>query len=466
MSTKPPRSTELPEPPGPRGHTPPDGTDGSAPRAADSSAPATRSGGRRAGGSGEGRRRLTYPKLLLLVAGALAALSLLRLVSGADQLTSSGQCSAALAAAVPIGLAGLGGLWSERAGVVNIGLEGMMMLGTFAAGWTGWQHGPWIAALAGIVGGALGGLVHAVATVTFGVDHIVSGVAMNILALGVVQFLAKLWFGAQGSAAAHAGGNDKQSPPMPDMPTFTVPGLADGLEAVERHHWFLVSDLAGVLGSLVSGVSWLTLLAVVLFAVSFFALWRSPFGLRLRACGESPIAAETLGVNVYTYKYVAVVVSGALAGLGGAFLAIGVHIYQDQQTGGRGYIGLATMIFGNWRPGGVALGAGLFGFMDALQLRSGGPTVHALLLLLAVLLAGVALWKLLRGHTRAARIQAAVAAVVAVGLLVWYLTTDTVPLEFVEMSPYVTTLLVLSLAAQRLRPPRSAGKSYRRGQGT
>ncbi|HEV7627320.1 MAG TPA: ABC transporter permease, partial [Streptomyces sp.] len=291
---------------------------------------------------------------------------------------------------------------------------------------------------------------------------IVSGVAVNILALGVVQFLAKLWFGAEGSAAAQAGGNDKQSPPMEDMPTFTVPGLAEGLQSVEKHHWFLVSDAAGILGSFVSNVSWLTVLAVALFVGSFFVLWRSPFGLRLRSCGESPVAAETLGVNVLKYKYAAVTVSGGLAGLGGAFLAIGVHIYQDQQTGGRGYIGLATMIFGNWRPGGVAMGAGLFGFMDALQLRGGGPTVHALLLLVAVLLAALALWKLRKGGL----IQAAISGVTAVALLVWYLVTDTVPLEFVEMSPYITTLLVLSLAAQRLRPPKAIGRSYRRGQGT
>lgn len=420
----------------------------------------TKSNGK--GKSGGGRRKLSYPVVLLIIAGGLVALSLLRVVTGADQVTSSGQYSSALGAAVPIALAGLGGLWSERAGVINIGLEGMMMLGAFSAGWMGWQHGPWVAALAGIVGGALGGLIHAIATVTFGVDHIVSGVAVNILALGVVQFLAKLWFGAEGSAAAAAGGNDKQSPPMPDMPTFTVPGLADGLKSVEGHHWFLVSDVAGILGSLVNEVSWLAVLAIALFVGSFFALWRTSFGLRLRSCGESPVAAETLGVNVLRYKYAAVVTSGALAGLGGAFLAIGVHIYQDQQTGGRGYIGLATMIFGNWRPGGVAMGAGLFGFMDALQQRGGGPTVHALLLLLAVLLAGLAVWKLRSGG----RIQALISAFVAVGLLMWYLMTDTVPLEFVEMTPYIATLLVLSLAAQRLRVPKAIGRSYRRGQGT
>ncbi|MBH1935884.1 ABC transporter permease [Streptomyces sp. AV19] len=410
---------------------------------------------------GDGGRRPTYPMVLLIIAGGLLLLSALRALTGANDLTSSGQFSSALAAAVPIGLAGLGGLWAERAGVVNIGLEGMMMLGAFSAGWMGWQHGPWLAAVAGIVGGALGGLIHAVATVTFGVDHIISGVAMNILALGVTQYFAKLWFGAEGSAAQQAGGNDKQSPVMDNMPDFSIPGLSEWLQSVEKHHWFLVSDLAGIVDGLVTDVSWLTIVAALLFLGTFFVLWRSAFGLRLRSCGESPVAAESLGVNVYTYKYAAVVVSGAMAGLGGAFLAIGTHMYSDGQTGGRGYIGLATMISGNWRPGGVAMSAGLFGFMDSLQLRSGGPTVHALLLLIAVLLAGFAVWRLKGGKVK----PAIGAAVVAAALFVWFALTKTVPLEFVDATPYVVTLLVLSLFSQRLRMPKANGKPYRKGQG-
>ncbi|MEU1312852.1 ABC transporter permease [Streptomyces cinnamoneus] len=408
-----------------------------------------------------GKRRLSAPVIMLGIAGALILLSALRVITGADDLTSSGQFSGALGAAVPIGLAGLGGLWSERAGVVNIGLEGMMMLGSFSAGWVGWQHGPWAAAAAGILGGALGGLIHAIATVTFNVDHIISGVAINILSLGVTQYLAKLWFGAEGSAAQQAGGNDKQSPVMENMGTFSIPGLSDWLTSIEKHHWFLVSDLAGILDGLVSDVSWLTIVAALLFVGTFFVLWRSAFGLRLRSCGESPVAAESLGVNVYTYKYAAVVVSGALAGLGGAFLAIGTHMYSDGQTGGRGYIGLATMIFGNWRPGGVAMGAGLFGFMDSLQLRSGGPTVHALLLLVAVLLVGLVLWQLKKGKSK----QAITSAIIVAALLAWYFLTTTVPLEFVDATPYVATLLVLSLSAQRLRPPKADGQPYRKGQG-
>ncbi|MFI1967356.1 ABC transporter permease [Streptomyces pathocidini] len=414
-------------------------------------------------GKSGGRRKLSYPMILLIVAGLLLALSALRALTGADDLTSSGQYGGALGAAVPIGLAGLAGLWSERAGVINIGLEGMMILGTFGAGWIGWQYGPWWAVLAGVGLGALGGLIHAVATVTFGVDHIISGVAVNILALGFAQYLAKMWFGAEGSAAAAAGGNDKQSPPMEGLGSFSVPGLSGRLGSVEKHDWFLVSDAAGIVRGLVTEVSWLTLIAAGLFVATFFVLWRSPFGLRLRSCGESPVAAESLGVNVYRYKYAAVLISGGLAGLGGAFLAVvSSHFYQDGQTGGRGYIGLATMIFGNWRPGGVALGAGLFGFTDSLQLRGGGETVHALLLLLAVLLVGLVLWGLRSGRLK----QALTAGGIAVLMAVWYLFTDTVPVEVVDATPYVTTLLVLAFAAQRLRAPRAIGKPYRKGQGT
>ncbi|MFJ7626251.1 ABC transporter permease [Streptomyces sp. NPDC097595] len=411
-------------------------------------------------GGKSGRSRLSFPVILLIVAGVLLALSAVRAITGAQDVTSAGQISAALAMAVPIGLAGLGGLWSERAGVVNIGLEGMMILGTFFGAWAGWQTSPWLGVLAGVVGGMLGGLLHAVATVTFGVDHIISGIAINILALGFTTYFAKLWFNT-GEAAAK-GGSPKQSPPADEITSVTIPGLSDGLHSIEKHHWFFVSDLAGILGGLVTNLSLLTILAIVLFIGTFFVLWKTAFGLRLRSCGENPVAAESLGVNVYTYKYIAVIVSGGLAGLGGAFLSLVTsHIYNEGQTGGRGYIGLAAMIFGNWRPGGLAMGAGLFGFADALQLRNGGESVHALLLLLFVVLVGLAGWKLYRKSY----VQGVVSAVIAAAVLVWYLGTDSVPTEFVSATPYIVTLLVLSLSAQRLRMPKADGMRYRKGQG-
>ncbi|MEU6384476.1 ABC transporter permease [Streptomyces bauhiniae] len=414
----------------------------------------------KAPGSADKRTGRSTTRIFLVVAGALLLIAVVRLITGANQLTSEGQVNAALGLAVPIGLAGLAGLWSERAGVVNIGLEGMMILGTFGAGWIGWQSSPWLGLLCGIGFGVIGGLVHAVATVTFGVDHIVSGVAINLLALGATQYLAKLFFA--GGKASEAGGNPKQSPPVDSLTDITVPGLSGALHSVEQHHWFLISDIAGILGGIVTDVSVVTILAALLFAGSWWVLWRTPFGLRLRSCGENPVAAESLGVNVYRYKYAAVAISGGLAGLGGAFLALVTsHTYLEGQTGGRGYIGLAAMIFGNWRPGGLAMGAALFGYSDALQLRNGGVTVHALLLLLFVLLAALAGWKLYRK----ALWQGVVSAVMAVLVLAWYLFTDEVPSDFVGATPYVVTLLVLSLSAQRLRMPKADGMRYRKGQG-
>lgn len=404
---------------------------------------------------GGGRRKLSLPVVLLIVAGGLALFSLVRVISGADDLTSVGQVSGALQLAVPIGLAGLGGLWAERAGVINIGLEGMMILGTWFGAWAGYQWGPWTGVVLGIAGGALGGLLHAVMTVTFKVNHIVSGVAITIVATGLTRYLSNFTF------AETEGGSSKQSPRIDAIDSITVPGLSDGLIELQAKHWFFVSDLAGVLGGLVTNLSLLTVVALLLVPGTWWVLWRTSFGLRLRSCGENPVAAESLGVNVYKYKYIAVVVSGALAGLGGAFLAIITGIYQEGQTGGRGYIGLAAMIFGNWMPGGMALGAGLFGFTDSLKLRGGAVNVHAMLLLLAILLVIVVVWQLYRKKY----VQAVISAAFSALLFAWYGLTDELPSQFVDAAPYVATLLVLAVSAQRLRPPKADGQPYFKGQG-
>jgi simple sugar transport system permease protein len=393
--------------------------------------------------------------ILLAFSGLIVVLSIVAQVTGAEDLTSSGTVGAALALAVPIGMAGLGGLWAERAGVVNIGLEGMMILGTWGAGWAGYQWGPWTGVLVGVGMGAVGGLVHAVATVTFGVDHIVSGVAINILGLGVAQYLSVIAF------EGVPGGGESQSPPVGDIRAVSIPGLSDRLLDLQREEIFLVSDVAGVLRGLTTGVSLLTIVAVLLVVGSYFVLWRTAFGLRLRSCGESPVAAESLGVNVYLMKYYAVIASGAFAGIGGAFLAVELgNGYREGQTAGRGFIGLAAMIFGNWRPGGLAAGAGLFGYTDALQLRRGGENVHALLLLVGVLLLAFAVWLAVRRLVLASSIAAFVGGL----FLVWFGLTDELPEQFTVMTPYVTTLLVLALASQRLRMPAADGQPYRRGQ--
>jgi len=406
--------------------------------------------------AGTARRKVTLPIILIGIAVLLLLLALIRLVTGADDIASSGTLNAAIGLAVPIGMAGLGGLWAERAGVVNIGLEGMMILGTWGAGFGGYQWGAWAGVAIGVFAGALGGLLHALATVTFGVDHIVSGVAINILGLGAAQYLAAVAF------VGKPGGGSTQSPPIPDLPAFSVPGASEFLGDIEEENWFFVSDVAAAVRAVTVNVSALTIIAIGLVIATYFILWRTAFGLRLRSCGENPFAAESLGVNVYKYKYYAVVVSGALAGLGGVFLAIvAASAYRDGQTGGRGFIGLAAMIFGNWRPGGLAAGAGLFGYTDALQLRRGGESVHALLLAVAVGLFAVAVLQVVRRR----QVQAALAAAFALAFLIWFLTTDEVPGDFTGLTPYLTTLLVLSLAAQRLRMPAADGLIFRRGQG-
>jgi simple sugar transport system permease protein len=396
------------------------------------------------------RTSFTSLRLVYLSIGLLFAFSLVRSLTGQHELTTGGTFGAAITAAVPIGLAGLGGLWSERSGVVNIGLEGMMIMGTWGAGYAGPKWGVWAGVGFGILLGAVLGLLHAVATVTFGVDQIISGVAINLLGLGLAQYLSALAFPQQIT----------QSPQIPSPPQVSVPGIPGWMDTLQAHNWFLVSDIAGIVRAVTYQVSYFTILAVLLLPLTSFLLWRTSFGLRLRSCGEAPYAAETLGVNVYRYKYIAVIVSGALAGFGGAYLAVISSIYRDGQTAGRGYIGLAAMIFGNWRPGGLAAGAGLFGYTDALQLRS-DSAVHALLLLFALGLALFAGWSLYRRKV----VQAVVGGVLAVLMLVWYLTTDALPSQLTYLTPYITTLLVLALFSQRLRPPAADGIPYRRGQG-
>jgi general nucleoside transport system permease protein len=400
------------------------------------------------------RRRNWTPWILFGALVAFGVVALVRVLTGANDLTSRGTVQAALTAAVPIALAGLGGLWAERAGVVNIGLEGMMILGTFGAGFAGYQWGPWAGVVFGLLLGAIGGLLHAIATVTFGVDHIISGVAVNLLAPGLALFLSKQYF------TNAPGGGQKQSPPIRDVPKVTLPGVSSWLHTIEEKHWWLISDLAGLLAGLTTDVSLLTIIAALLIIGSIYVLWRTPFGLRLRSCGEAPVAAESLGVNVYLYKYAAVIASGVFAGLGGAFLAISSSQYRDGQTGGRGFIGLAAMIFGNWRPGGLAAGAGLFGYTDAMQLR-GSDAVHALLLLLCIALLVLAVIQFMSGRLAIA----VVALVLGVAFGWWFLATDALPPELVGAAPYVVTLLVLALAAQRLRMPKADGQIYRKGEG-
>jgi simple sugar transport system permease protein len=393
--------------------------------------------------------------MLVIFLVSMIALSAIQEIAGTTQLTSSGTWGAALRLTVPILLAGLGGLYSERAGVVNIGLEGMMIAGTWFGAWAGWQFGPWWGVAFGILGGALFGLIHAVATVTFGVDQIVSGVAINLLAAGAMRFLSVVTF------TIGTGGGATQSPRIQGfIQTFNVPLLSPFLQSIEDKEWFFLSDTAGILGGFTTNVSWLTVIGLLAVPITTWLLWKTAWGLRLRSVGENPWAAESLGVPVMRMKYWGVVISGALSGLGGAYLVlVQAGIYREGQTGGRGFIGLGALIFGNWIPTGVLAGAGLFGYADALRLRQ-AAAVHALLLLIAVLLAAFALWKLYQKSYSAA----VSLGVFAILFYLWWALTDEVATEIVTATPYIVTLLVLSLASQRLRMPAADGIPYRKGE--
>ncbi|GAA0947835.1 ABC transporter permease [Pseudonocardia zijingensis] len=403
-----------------------------------------------------GRRMPGWARAALVVAIGVGILAITTTLTGQYQLTSSGTTQAAVRLLLPILFAALGGLWSERSGIINIGLEGMMILGTWGAAWAGFLWGPWAAVVGGLVFGALGGVLHAIATVTFGVNHIVSGVAITLLGMGITQYLATLIF-------LPISRNPRQSPRIEGFETFSIQPLADWLAALEGEQRVLLSDAAGLLGGLVSGLTPLVVIGFALVPVSYYVLWRTRFGLRLRSCGENPVAAESLGVKVFTHKYIAVIVSGGLAGLGGAALTLnpGQLGYLEGQTGGRGYIGLAAMIFGNWRPGGLLAGSALFGYVDGVQLRAGGEAVHALLYATTILAVIVAVFWALRRHWRPAVIALVAGAVV----YAVYWAIPEVPREFASYAPQLVTLLVLAVASQRLRPPAAIGLEYRRGEG-
>ncbi len=405
-------------------------------------------------------------KSLLLSLGFIFVLSIVRIITNADDLTSSGTISSTMRVATPILLAGLAGLWAERAGIVNIGIEGMMIVGSWMGGYGAWKWGSWAGIALALVAGALVGLIHALATVRFNVDHVVSGIAINILAAGSTEYLSIIFFKGQ------QGGGESQSPPGKggygefDMPFLSGGRIGDWkspdiLSWIERQHdWPLLPDAAGLLRGLTSDLYLPTLLALAIVPLTAFVLWKTRFGLRLRSSGESPSAGESLGVPINKLRYQAMAISGALAAFGGAYLsAVFTSTYRQGQVGGQGFIGLATTIFGNWNPFGVFRGALLFGFPTALKFRD-AKNVPALLLVAAVILVLAAAYLTFRKKPAAAG-GALTGAIVAAAT---HLLVDDVPREFVAAAPYIVTIFVLAGARQQLRPPAHAGQPYRPGE--
>lgn len=394
----------------------------------------------------------------------LAIVSVARLIADADRLTSSTTVGVGLRLAIPIALAGIGGLYAERSGTVNIGLEGMMTLGTVMAGWAGWHWGPWVALIAGVLGGVIGGLLMSLATTTFGVNHIIAGFALNIIGPGVARFLANVWFTTDEAKAA--GGSITSSPRIEKgLPRYSLPGLSDGADLLgdlEDKGWFIISDAAGVLRGLTVDVSFHTLLALALIALSAYVIFRTPFGLRLRSAGEKPGAAESLGVSVIVMRHVGLAISGGFAGLGGAVLVFaGANQYQENLVSGRGFLGLAALVFGNYMPAGVLVGSAVFGYSQGMAIGlDPGVTVRGLILAAGMGIALYALLLSLRRHAVGAGFAWGIAALAFIA----YALVDEVNDQFVYMTPYVVTLVVVTMFAQRLRPPAAEGIPYFKGQ--
>jgi ABC-type uncharacterized transport system permease subunit len=293
-----------------------------------------------------GQRRLGWGSVALSLIGI--GLGILALNSSTDNLNTvftASLIASMFVFSTPLVFAGIGGVFSERSGVVNIGLEGMMLMGAFFGVYGADKTGSWVGGLLiAMLAGGLMALVHAVFAIHLRADQIVGGTAVNFLALGITgYFFFQLYHGQ-------------------DVPVgiSTIPDV--------KIPW--VQNLK-FLGPAIGDLNLMVWLSFLLVIVAYIVIFKTPIGLRIRACGEHPRAADTVGINVYAVRYGAVILSGILAALGGAYLSIGFGggTFNDNMTAGRGFIALAAMIFGNWRPFGTFCAALLFGFSTALAYR-------------------------------------------------------------------------------------------------
>jgi simple sugar transport system permease protein len=282
--------------------------------------------------------------------------------------------------AIPYLLAAAGGVMSERVGVIALTLEGFMLSGAFATAVGSHAFGnPWAGLVCGLLGGMLLALLHAVAVVRFRGNQVVVGVALNLLAVGATRVFLRYLFDSSSNS--------------PRVPGFGGEAVSEGA-------------LGGLLASLANPLVWVGVAVVPLTA---FLLYRTPFGLRARAVGEKPEAAQSLGVPVARVRALGVLLSGALAGLAGAYLALDQHQFTDGMTAGRGFIALAAVIFGRWDPKRVALACALFAAAETLQIQLQGA--------------------------------------------------QAIPSQFVEMIPYALTIVALAGVVGRAAPPAALGRA-------
>jgi general nucleoside transport system permease protein len=255
-----------------------------------------------------------------------------------------------LSMAVPLALPAIGGTFSERSGVVNIAMEGIMLVGAFfSVAFSYWTGSAWLGLLCGVIMGAVISLIFAWGAIRLAADQVVLGMAVNVFAFGLMAFLLNTIFGYNGTPTT-----------TPQLPVVSIPGLEN----------------IPFLGAFFKDQSVLVYVMLVIVALSHWFLFHTRIGLRLRAVGENPLAADTVGLNVWRLRYLGVLISGVLSALGGAYLAIGVFNGFDVNiTNGRGYIALAAMIFGKWTPLGSFGASLLFGFATALGIELQGTTV-------------------------------------------------------------------------------------------
>lgn len=252
-----------------------------------------------------------------------------------------------LASATPIALGGVGGLFGERSGITNIGLEGTMLFGAFAAAMGSYLSGnPWVGLLAGALTGLLISLLHAFLCISVGVDQTVIGLVVNIFATNFTIYMLDIFFGNKGTSAA-----------VEKLPALTVPG----------------AEQIPVLGEVLSNISILTILAIVIAIAANYLLLRTKFGLHVMAAGENPRAAFVMGVSVKRTQYIAVMIGGLCCGLAGAYLSISyLNMFIKDMVSGRGFIAIAAILFGRYHPLGVLAASLFFGLADAAQMSLQG----------------------------------------------------------------------------------------------
>lgn len=254
--------------------------------------------------------------------------------------------SATLRLATPLIFAALGGVFSEKSGVVNIALEGIMTTGAFFAVYGSFLTGnPWIGVLFAIISGAIMAAIHAYLSIHLKADQIVSGVGINVFAAALTSYLIVKFF-------------------KTNSQTSVVKSLPYPAEAMSK---------VPLIGGILKELNWFVFIAIALVIISHFVLYKTPLGLRIRSVGEHPKAADTLGVSVYGIRYLCVILSGILGALGGATLSIGImNLYRENMVSGRGFIALAAMIFGNWKPINAMWASMLFAFAETFQLFAKG----------------------------------------------------------------------------------------------